>query len=185
MLYLSPTKALAQDQLASLRALGVSGLAATTHDGDSPREQRDWARDHGEYLLSNPDMLHHSMLPGHARWSKFFSLLQFVVIDEAHHYRGVFGAHVAQIIRRLRRVLRDLRLLADLRARIGDRRIAGGVRVAIDRSAGHAAHRGRLPARDRSRSRCGSRRSRRTSERTGHPCVARHLPRCPTCSPTW
>jgi DEAD/DEAH box helicase domain-containing protein len=104
VLYVSPTKALAQDQLASLRALGIPGLAATTHDGDSPREQRDWARDHGEYLLTNPDMLHHSMLPGHARWSKFFSLLQYVVIDEAHHYRGVFGAHVAQIIRRLRRV---------------------------------------------------------------------------------
>jgi DEAD/DEAH box helicase domain-containing protein len=104
VLYVSPTKALAQDQLASLRALEVPGLAATTHDGDSPREQRDWARDHGEYLLTNPDMLHRSMLPGHARWSKFFSMLQFVVIDEAHHYRGVFGAHVAQVIRRLRRV---------------------------------------------------------------------------------
>ncbi|HSV37170.1 MAG TPA: DEAD/DEAH box helicase [Nocardioidaceae bacterium] len=104
VLYLSPTKALAQDQLNSLRELGVPGLAATTHDGDSPREQRDWARDHGEYLLTNPDMLHHSMLPGHARWSKFFSLLEYVVIDEAHHYRGVFGAHVAQVIRRLRRV---------------------------------------------------------------------------------
>ena len=104
VLYVSPTKALAQDQLTALRALGVPGLAATTHDGDSPREQRDWARDHGEYLLTNPDMLHRSMLPGHARWSKFFSLLQYVVIDEAHHYRGVFGAHVAQIVRRLRRV---------------------------------------------------------------------------------
>jgi DEAD/DEAH box helicase domain-containing protein len=104
VLYLSPTKALAQDQLASLRLLGIHGLAATTHDGDSPREQRDWARDHAEYLLTNPDMLHHSMLPGHARWSKFFSLLSYVVIDEAHQYRGVFGAHVAQIIRRLRRV---------------------------------------------------------------------------------
>ena len=79
VLYLSPTKALAQDQLAALRALGVPGLAATTHDGDSPREQRDWARDHGEYLLTNPDMLHRSMLPGHARWSKFFSLLQFPI----------------------------------------------------------------------------------------------------------
>jgi DEAD/DEAH box helicase domain-containing protein len=104
VLYLSPTKALAQDQLAALRALGFPGLAATTHDGDSPHEQRDWARDHAEYLLTNPDMLHHSMLPGHARWAKFFSLLRFVVIDEAHHYRGVFGAHVAQVVRRLRRI---------------------------------------------------------------------------------
>ena len=104
VLYLSPTKALAQDQLNSLLALGLPGLCATTHDGDSSLEQRDWARDHGEYLLTNPDMLHHSMLPTHARWSKFLSLLDYVVVDECHHYRGVFGAHVAQILRRLRRV---------------------------------------------------------------------------------
>jgi DEAD/DEAH box helicase domain-containing protein len=104
VLYLSPTKALAQDQLSALRALELGDLRATTHDGDSPREQRDWARDHGEYLLTNPDMLHHSMLPSHARWSRFFALLDYVVVDECHHYRGVFGAHVAQILRRLRRV---------------------------------------------------------------------------------
>ena len=104
VLYLSPTKALAQDQLGSLLALGVPDLRATTHDGDSSREQRDWARDHGEYLLTNPDMLHRSMLPAHARWSRFFAMLDYVVVDECHHYRGVFGAHVAQIMRRLRRV---------------------------------------------------------------------------------
>ena len=104
VLYLSPTKALAQDQLASLRALDVPGLAATTHDGDSPREQRDFARDHGEYVLTNPDMLHRSLLPGHERWSRFLSQLRYVVVDECHHYRGVFGAHVAQVLRRLRRV---------------------------------------------------------------------------------
>jgi DEAD/DEAH box helicase domain-containing protein len=103
-LYLSPTKALAQDQLNAVLSLGLPGLRATTHDGDSAREQRDWARDHAEYVLTNPDMLHHSLLPGHARWAKFFGLLRYVVIDECHHYRGVFGAHVAQIIRRLRRV---------------------------------------------------------------------------------
>jgi len=104
VLYLSPTKALAQDQLASLRALDVPGLATTTHDGDSPREQRDFARDHGEYVLTNPDMLHRSLLPGHERWSRFLSQLRYVVVDECHHYRGVFGAHVAQVLRRLRRV---------------------------------------------------------------------------------
>ncbi|MBA2464788.1 MAG: DEAD/DEAH box helicase [Nocardioidaceae bacterium] len=104
VLYLSPTKALAQDQLGSLHALGIPGLAATTHDGDSPREQRHFSRDFAEYVLTNPDMLHRSLLPGHARWSKFFSALEFVVVDECHHYRGVFGAHVAQILRRLRRV---------------------------------------------------------------------------------
>ncbi len=103
-LYLSPTKALAQDQLSSVLDLGLPGLAATTHDGDSSHEQRDWAREHAEYVLTNPDMLHRSLLPGHARWARFFGLLRYVVIDECHHYRGVFGAHVAQIIRRLRRV---------------------------------------------------------------------------------
>jgi DEAD/DEAH box helicase domain-containing protein len=103
-LYLSPTKALAQDQLTALAALGVPGLAACTHDGDSPREQRDWAREHAEYVLTNPDMLHHSLLPSHARWARFLSQLQFVVVDECHHYRGVFGAHVALVLRRLRRV---------------------------------------------------------------------------------
>jgi DEAD/DEAH box helicase domain-containing protein len=103
-LYLSPTKALAQDQLNAVLGLGLAGLKATTHDGDSTREQRDWARDFGEYVLTNPDMLHRSMLPSHHRWSRFFSLLEYVVVDECHHYRGVFGAHVAQIMRRLRRV---------------------------------------------------------------------------------
>jgi DEAD/DEAH box helicase domain-containing protein len=103
-IYLSPTKALAQDQLAALSQLRVPGLAATTHDGDSPPEQRAWARDHAEYLLTNPDMLHRSLLPTHPRWARFLSLLRFVVVDECHHYRGVFGAHVAQVLRRLRRV---------------------------------------------------------------------------------
>ncbi|MET1133273.1 MAG: DEAD/DEAH box helicase, partial [Aeromicrobium sp.] len=104
VLYLAPTKALAQDQLAALRRLELPGLRCSTHDGDSTQEMREWARDHAEYVLTNPDMLHHSLLPGHARWSRFFGSLRYVVIDECHHYRGVFGAHVAQIIRRLRRV---------------------------------------------------------------------------------
>ncbi len=103
VLYLAPTKALAQDQLSSVNALGLD-VRATTHDGDSSREQRDWARDFGEYLLTNPDMLHRSMLPGHQRWAGFWSTLAYVVVDECHHYRGVFGAHVAQVLRRLRRV---------------------------------------------------------------------------------
>ncbi|WP_028643530.1 DEAD/DEAH box helicase [Nocardioides sp. URHA0020] len=103
VLYLAPTKALAQDQLASITALGLD-VRATTHDGDSSWEQRDWARDHGEYLLTNPDMLHRSLLPGHQRWSDFLGSVRYVVVDECHHYRGVFGAHVAQVLRRLRRV---------------------------------------------------------------------------------
>ena len=103
VLYLAPTKALAQDQLAGLTALGLD-VRFATHDGDSPRDQRDWTRDHAEYVLTNPDMLHRSLLPGHQRWSDFWRRLSLVVIDEGHHYRGVFGAHVAQVMRRLRRV---------------------------------------------------------------------------------
>jgi DEAD/DEAH box helicase domain-containing protein len=104
VLYLAPTKALAQDQLAALRRLDLPGLRCSTHDGDSTPEMREWTRDHAEYVLTNPDMLHRSLLPGHARWSRFFASLRYVVVDECHHYRGVFGAHVAQILRRLRRV---------------------------------------------------------------------------------
>lgn len=103
VLYLAPTKALAQDQLAGLTSLGLD-VRITTHDGDSGHDQRDWARDHAEYVLTNPDMLHRSLLPGHARWSPFLGSLQYVVIDECHHYRGVFGSHVSHVIRRLRRI---------------------------------------------------------------------------------
>ncbi|HEY9394088.1 MAG TPA: DEAD/DEAH box helicase [Nocardioides sp.] len=103
VLYLAPTKALAQDQLTGLRELGVD-VRAVTHDGDSTWEQRDWARDFGEYILTNPDMLHRSLLPGHQRWTAYFRSLRYVVIDECHHYRGVFGAHVSHVLRRLRRI---------------------------------------------------------------------------------
>ncbi len=103
VLYLSPTKALAQDQLAGLEALGLD-VRFATHDGDSPREQREWTRDHAEYVLTNPDMLHRSLLPAHHRWAQLLGSLRYVVVDECHHYRGVFGAHVAQVLRRLRRV---------------------------------------------------------------------------------
>jgi DEAD/DEAH box helicase domain-containing protein len=102
-LYLAPTKALAQDQLAGLAGLGLD-VRITTHDGDSGRDQRVWARDHAEYVLTNPDMLHRSLLPGHERWRSFLSQLTHVIVDECHHYRGIFGAHVAQVLRRLRRV---------------------------------------------------------------------------------
>ena len=103
VLYLAPTKALAHDQRAALQALGLD-VRVTTHDGDSSREEREWSRDFGEYVLTNPDMLHRSMLPAHRRWSSFWSSLRYVVVDECHHYRGVFGAHVSQVLRRLRRV---------------------------------------------------------------------------------
>lgn len=104
VLYLSPTKALAADQLRRMEALSVDGLRAATYDGDTPSEQREWVRSYANIVLTNPDMLHHSMLPGHARWASFLRRLRFVVIDELHHYRGLFGAHVAAVIRRLRRI---------------------------------------------------------------------------------
>lgn len=103
VLYVSPTKALAADQLLGLHEASPLMRAATV-DGDNSREERAWARDHANYILTNPDTLHHTILPAHARWSRFLAGLQYVVIDECHHYRGVFGAHVAQIVRRLRRV---------------------------------------------------------------------------------
>ena len=105
VLYVTPTKALAADQLASIRSLGLPGVQAATFDGDSTYAERSWARSHARYLLTTPDMLHRALLPGHARWSGFFSRLRFVVIDECHGYRGVFGSHVAHVLRRLRRVV--------------------------------------------------------------------------------
>lgn len=104
VLYLSPTKALAHDQLASMAGLAVDGVRAVAFDGDSSREEREWARSHANYLLTNPDMVHRTLLPSHARWAPWWGALRFVVVDECHHYRGVFGAHVAQILRRVRRV---------------------------------------------------------------------------------
>jgi len=105
VLYVTPTKALAADQLRSIRALGLPGVQAAVFDGDSTRAERDWARSHARYLLTTPDMLHRSLLPGHNRWSGFFSRLSYVVVDECHGYRGVFGSHVAHVLRRLRRVV--------------------------------------------------------------------------------
>jgi DEAD/DEAH box helicase domain-containing protein len=101
---LFPTKALAQDQLRSLGALDVPGLVAVTHDGDSSHEERSWAMRHANVLLSNPEMLHVSILPSHARWGTFLKRLRYVVIDELHILRGMFGSNVAHVIRRLRRL---------------------------------------------------------------------------------
>jgi len=104
VLYLSPTKALAGDQLRSLTSLSIPGLRAATYDGDTPTDERDWVRAHANWILSNPDMLHRGILPGHSRWASFLRRLRFVVVDECHAYRGLFGAHVALILRRLRRL---------------------------------------------------------------------------------
>jgi DEAD/DEAH box helicase domain-containing protein len=104
--YLAPTKALAADQLRAISDLGLESVRAATYDGDTPLEERDWARRHADVVLTNPDMLHHGLLPAHARWASTMRKLRFVVIDECHHYRGIFGSHVAQVLRRLRRVAR-------------------------------------------------------------------------------
>ena len=104
VLYIAPTKALAADQLKAVRDLGVPGVRATCYDGDSTVAERAWAQSHANYLLTNPDMLHSGLLPNHARWRGFFRRLRVVIIDECHGYRGVFGSHVAQVLRRLRRV---------------------------------------------------------------------------------
>jgi len=104
VLYVAPTKALAADQLRRIRDLGIPGVRVATYDGDTPGEEREWVRSHANVVLTNPDMLHHSMLPGHQRWSSFLRSLQYVVVDEVHAYRGLFGAHVSAVLRRLRRV---------------------------------------------------------------------------------
>jgi DEAD/DEAH box helicase domain-containing protein len=103
-LYLSPTKALATDQLRAVRALNLTAVRAATYDGDTPHDERDWVRRHGRLVLTNPDMLHRGVLPRHADWASFLRGLRYVVVDECHTYRGVFGSHVALLLRRLRRV---------------------------------------------------------------------------------
>jgi DEAD/DEAH box helicase domain-containing protein len=105
-IYLAPTKALAHDQLRACRELGLSGWRPVTLDGDSGEAERRFARDSGQFILTNPDMLHRSVLPSHQRWVRLLSTLRYVVVDEAHRYRGVFGAHTSQVLRRLRRLAR-------------------------------------------------------------------------------
>lgn len=111
-LYLFPTKALAQDQVAELLELNTAGrlgVRAFTFDGDTPGDARQAVRTRGDIVVSNPDMLHQGILPHHTKWAQFFENLRYVVIDELHTYRGVFGSHMANVIRRLRRVCRFYR----------------------------------------------------------------------------
>jgi DEAD/DEAH box helicase domain-containing protein len=104
-LYLFPTKALAQDQLTIInRQTSITDLNAAIYDGDTPTSHRSAIRQKSRIILSNPDMLHTGILPHHTNWEEFFRHLSFVVIDEMHTYRGVFGSHVANVIRRLKRV---------------------------------------------------------------------------------
>jgi DEAD/DEAH box helicase domain-containing protein len=111
-IYLFPTKALAQDQLRGLNRLAEASpavgraLSAGTYDGDTPGGARRRLRENANAILTNPDMLHQGILPYHARWSRVFSNLRYVVVDEMHTYRGVFGSHVALVLRRLKRIAR-------------------------------------------------------------------------------
>ncbi|MBO0873184.1 MAG: DEAD/DEAH box helicase [Pseudonocardia sp.] len=103
-LYLAPTKALGNDQLRFVTGLGLADVRAAQFDGDTGLAERDWARAHARWLFTNPDMLHRTLLPRHARWGHFLRRLRYVVLDECHAYRGVFGSHVALLLRRLRRL---------------------------------------------------------------------------------
>ena len=105
-LYLYPTKALAQDQARALGRLAVPGVRAAIYDGDTPQEQRRHIRHTANLILTNPDMLHIGVLPRHDLWADVLHNLRYVVVDEAHVYRGVFGSHVANVLRRLRRLAR-------------------------------------------------------------------------------
>jgi DEAD/DEAH box helicase domain-containing protein len=104
-LFLFPTKALARDQLRSIRGLKLSQVRAAVYDGDTPQAERPLIRKNANVLLTNPDMLHLALLADHARWADFLLRLSLVVVDEAHVLRGVFGSHVAMVLRRLRRLV--------------------------------------------------------------------------------
>src|SRR5580658_9840567 len=106
-LYLFPTKALAQDQLAELYDLNQrldDRFGVFTYDGDTPADARRAIREKGHVVLTNPDMLHTGILPHHTRWTRLFENLRYIVIDELHTYRGVFGSHLCNVLRRLRRI---------------------------------------------------------------------------------
>jgi len=104
VLMLYPTKALARDQLRSLAGWGLPGVTVAAYDGDCGREERTWVRSHAGVVVTNPEMLHQVLLPDHARWARFLARLRFVVVDELHVLRGVFGSHVGHVLRRLERI---------------------------------------------------------------------------------
>ena len=113
-LYLSPTKALGTDQLRAVSEI-IAGRPVFNHlqpcmyDGDTESELRQWARQHSRWIFTNPDMLHLGILSTHQKWRQFFAKLAYVVVDECHHYRGVFGSHTALVLQRLLRIARGLR----------------------------------------------------------------------------
>ncbi len=144
-LYVFPTKALSQDQQAELNDIVLGGglpVKINTYDGDTPSSVRISARESGRIIVTNPDMLHTGILPNHPKWIKFIGSLAFVVIDEIHIYRGVFGSHMANLIRRLRRITRFYGcepIFICCSATIGNprelaERIIGGKAVLIDKN---------------------------------------------------
>ena len=156
-LYLSPTKALGHDQLRAATALteavpALRDVAPSSYDGDSPADVRRFARERSRWIFSNPDMIHLSLLRNHARWAMFLRNLQYIVVDECHYYRGIFGSNVAMVLRRLLR-LSDTVLghrrqpnWADGHLRQRHHRIACGHRLGADRADRRGGHRGRIAA---------------------------------------
>ena len=176
-LYLYPTKALAQDQLRTLTELAVPGVKAAIYDGDTEGDRRWQIRKWANLILTNPDMLHVGVLPHHDRWGDVLQNLRYVVVDEAHVYRGVFGSHVGNVLRRLRRAAAMYGARAAVPAGLGHdreprraRREAArrrGNRGRRRRSAARRTHRGALEPRAARR---GARRARLARSATRRAC---------------
>ena len=151
-LYLFPTKALGQDQLAEVaelvRAAGLPGSAAT-YDGDTPAPIRSAIRTAGQVVVTNPDMLHAAILPHHTKWFQLFEQLRFIVIDELHTYRGVFGSHVANVLRRLLRLCAHYGSQPGHRLLLGHDRQSRRARRDADRRPGRLIDRNGAPAGER------------------------------------
>ena len=150
-LYLSPTKALGHDQLRSAVALteAVPALARRRTElvrRRQPGEVRRFARERSRWIFSNPDMIHLSLLRNHARWAVFLRNLQYIVVDECHYYRGIFGSNVAMVLRRLLRLCTRYSSGADGDLRQRHHRVAGGHRLGADRADRRRGHRGRVAA---------------------------------------
>ena len=141
-----PTKALAQDQLRTLTNWELPGVLSATYDGDCTPQERSWVRSNADMVLTNPEMLHHGILPNHSRWATFLHRLELVVVDELHVLRGVFGTHTAQVLRRLRRLAESWGV-ADLRVHLRHHRRAGPARVGAVRARRAGDHRGWVPIR--------------------------------------
>jgi DEAD/DEAH box helicase domain-containing protein len=198
VLYLAPTRALAADQARAIGSLGIAGVCAAVVDGDTCFADRERARTHANYLLTTPDMLHHVLLPRHSRWGEFFGRLHYVIVDECHGYRGVFGSHVAHVLRRLQRVATYHARRHPARIRAASGTPDGLVfllasATVSSRATAPACSPGRRPRRSprarhragRSRSGCGSRRSPPPAGRAVPRSAARRPQRRPPCLPTW